>query len=97
MKPRWLSPEILRRRVRWSAPLALLALAPKCFLCVASYAGLGALLGLGGPELCGAPAGSPGSWASSLAPLGAALAGVAVFAAIRRRHALRLERQLDTR
>ena len=33
--------------------MALLALAPKCLLCVAAYAGLGAALGLGGPELCG--------------------------------------------
>jgi hypothetical protein len=36
---------------------ALLALAPKCLLCAAAYVGLGAALGLGGPEICGASAG----------------------------------------
>jgi hypothetical protein len=65
------------RAVRWLAPAALLALAPKCLVCVLAYAGLGAALGLGGPEICGASAGSPGSWAASLAWLGgAAAAGV---------------------
>ncbi|HEY0864628.1 MAG TPA: hypothetical protein VGD97_11030 [Lacunisphaera sp.] len=44
--------EILRG---WLLPAALLAVAPKCLLCVLAYAGLGAALGLGGPELCGAP------------------------------------------
>ena len=82
MKPRWQWPEMLRRPIRWSAPLALLALAPKCLLCLAGYVGLGAALGLGGPELCGAPAGgSPCAWASSLALVGVAL-GV-VGAAVR--------------
>ena len=76
--------------VRWLWPTALLALTPKCLLCLAAYAGLGAALGLGGPEMCGAPAGSPGSWTSSLAWPGVALAGVAVFAAIRRRRARRV-------
>lgn len=45
----------LSRAVRWLLPAALLALAPKCVLCLAAYAGLAAALGLGGPELCGAP------------------------------------------
>ena len=71
--------------MRWSAPLALLAVAPKCLLCLAGYAGLGAALGLGGPELCGAPAGEPGAWVPLLALLGAGLAGFAVLMAIRRR------------
>lgn len=64
--------EFFRRAVRWILPTALLALAPKCLLCVLAYAGLGAVLGLGGPEICGAAAGSPGSWASTFAWLGVA-------------------------
>jgi hypothetical protein len=63
---------IFRRAVGWFLPTALFALMPKCLLCMVAYAGLGAALGLGGPEICGASAGSPGSWASSLAWLGAA-------------------------
>lgn len=61
------------RAVRWLLPTALFALTPKCLLCVAAYAGLGAALGLGGPEICGASAGSRDSWASSLAWLGVAV------------------------
>ena len=64
--------EFSRRAARWFVPAALLALAPKCLLCVLTYAGLGAALRLGGPEICGVSAGSPGSWASSLAWLGVA-------------------------
>jgi hypothetical protein len=70
MPPR--STEFCRRTVRWLLPATLLALTPKCFLCVLAYAGLGAALGLGGPEICGASAGSPASWVSSLAGLGVA-------------------------
>ena len=66
------------RVVRWLLPTALLALTPKCLLCMAAYAGLGTALGLGGPEICGAPAGSPGSWASSPAWLGVAI-GLGTF------------------
>lgn len=65
--------DFFRRAIRWFLPTALVALVPKCLLCVAAYAGLGAALGLGGPEICGASVGSPTSWASSLAWL--ALAG----------------------
>ena len=61
-----------RRAVRWFLPTALFALTPKCILCVVAYVGLGAALGLGRSEICGASAGSPGSWASSLAWLGVA-------------------------
>jgi hypothetical protein len=50
------------RAVRWLLPAALLALAPKCLLCLAAYAGLGTALGLGGGELCGAPASAMESW-----------------------------------
>ncbi len=47
--------ERARRLRRWLVPAALLALVPKCVLCVLAYTGLGVALGLGGPELCGAP------------------------------------------
>jgi hypothetical protein len=43
------------RRLPRLAALALLLFAPKCLVCAATYAGLGTALGLGGPELCGAP------------------------------------------
>lgn len=59
-------PSSLRRAVRWLVPAAALALAPKCLLCVLVYAGLASTLGLGGRELCGAPAG-PAPLASDLA------------------------------
>jgi hypothetical protein len=54
--------DLRRGAWRWLAPAALLALAPKCLLCVLAYAGLGAALGLGGPEICGAPAAAPAGW-----------------------------------
>ena len=56
----------LSRAVRWLLPAALFALAPKCLLCVLAYAGLGAALGLGGREMCGAPADVPEVWMSWL-------------------------------
>jgi len=62
----------LSRAARWFLPAALLALAPKCLVCVAVYAGLGASLGLGGPEICGARADSPATLAFSLVWLGLA-------------------------
>jgi hypothetical protein len=46
--------EFFRRVGRWAGAAALVTLMPKCLLCVLGYAGLGAALGLGGPELCGA-------------------------------------------
>jgi hypothetical protein len=52
----------------------LFALIPKCLLCLAAYAGLGAVLGRSGPEICGGPAGSPGSWLFSLALPGGTMA-----------------------
>ena len=39
---------------RGLASLALLAVAPKCALCLISWLGLAAALGLAGPEICGA-------------------------------------------
>lgn len=68
----FLPPSRMSRAVGWLLPAALLALVPKCLLCVIAYAGLGAAFGLGGPEICGASDDSPGSWASSLAWLGGA-------------------------
>ena len=59
-----------RWAARWLLPAALLALTPKCVLCVLAYVGLGTALGLGGPELCGASPESPDSWATLLAWLG---------------------------
>lgn len=44
---------ILRRPWRALVALTLLVVAPKCVLCLAAYIGLGAALGLGGPEFCG--------------------------------------------
>ncbi len=71
--PRWL-PDFRRRSALWLTASALLALTPKCLLCLLAYAGLGAALGLGGPEMCGAPATSTGSWTAALAPVGVTLA-----------------------
>lgn len=66
---------VVRRTVRWLAPAALLALVPKCLLCVLAYAGLGTALGLGGPERCGAPPPAATAWPTALAAVGA-LAGL---------------------
>ena len=77
--------EFFRRAVRWLFPAAVLALTPKCLVCLLAYAGLGAALGLGGPELCGA-SGTPDLWAPPLVWLGAAigLATLGFFAGCRR-------------
>jgi len=63
----------------------MLVLAPKCSLCVLGYAGLGAALGLGGPEVCGAPAETTGHQAMGLAAAGAAL-GLFAFRFLGRNH-----------
>ena len=75
----------LLRTALWLLPAAL-AFAPKCLLCVLAYAGLGAALGLGGREWCGAPAaGSSAVGATSLAWLGvASILGMVGFLANRR-------------
>ena len=65
----------VRRRSRWRRwliPAALLAATPKCVLCLLAYAGLGAALGLGGPELCGASNDASSHWATWLLVSGAA-------------------------
>ena len=53
---------MLRRPIRPLAATALLALVPKCGMCVLAYAGLGAWLGLRGPEICGAAGPPPHAW-----------------------------------
>jgi hypothetical protein len=53
MRPRPV--ELLRWTRCWLVPAALVAMTPKCVLCLAAYAGIGIALGLGEPELCGAP------------------------------------------
>jgi MYXO-CTERM domain-containing protein len=52
--------DCLRWARGWLVPVALLAIAPKCVVCLIAYAGIGTALGLGGPELCGAP--EPTDW-----------------------------------
>src|ERR1035438_2592901 len=68
---RWLT-EILRRPIRPLAAVAFLTLEPKCVVCALAYAGIGAVLGLCGPKICGVTVGSRGSWAPSLAVFGVA-------------------------
>jgi len=48
-------------RFRWLVVGGSVALAPKCLLCLAAYAGAGAALGLGGREICGAPSDAIGA------------------------------------
>ncbi|HUG09477.1 MAG TPA: hypothetical protein VMM36_00600 [Opitutaceae bacterium] len=75
-------PENFRRRFprarSWWIPAALLALTPKCIACVLGYASLGAMLGLGGPELCGATGGASENWDAWL-PLFGLVGAVGVF------------------
>ena len=63
----------VRRPLRWLGPAALLALMPKCMGCVLAYAGIGAVLGLSGPEFCDPTAGAPGWWAPAFASFSLAL------------------------
>jgi len=85
-------PKFSRRAVRWLWPAALLALTPKCLLCVLAYAGLGAALGAGGPEICGGSAESLATWATVLAWLGLALGlgAIGSLASYRRRYEVSL-------
>jgi hypothetical protein len=75
--------DILRRPASWLATGALVALAPKCLLCVVAYAGLGAVFGLGGPEICGASSDIVDSWTAWL-PLSGVVLGASGFLTIRR-------------
>jgi len=75
--------KVLRLSLRSLAPAALLALAPKCVLCVLAYAGIGAALGIRVPEICGEATGPRGPWAPSLAAFGVALGIAIVLAGLR--------------
>ena len=69
---------------RWLVPLGVFALLPKCLLCVLTYLGLAAALGLGGPEICGAAAG-PASWPAMFTWAAAAAGGAILgYAAAKR-------------
>lgn len=76
----------VRRGVRWLLPAALLALTPKCILCLLGYAGLGAAIGLGGPEFCGASPDTTGAWMSSLVLVCVVFGIVGIVAQFKRRH-----------
>jgi len=58
-----------QRTRAWLASATVLALAPKCVLCVVAYTGGGAALGSVGRELCGGVDATPG-WITALAWLG---------------------------
>lgn len=59
---------------RWVGPALLVALAPKCVLCLLGYVGFAASLGLAGPELCGAAGDARSfSWLGWTITLGTAL------------------------
>ncbi len=64
------------RVARSLAAAAFLGLAPKCVLCLAAYATVGAGLAAGGSELCGAAPGT-GQAGLSLLAAGGALVGLA--------------------
>lgn len=59
--------ESRRLRFRWLAFGAFFAIAPKCFLCLATYFGLGVALGLTGPEICGGVESVAAPWTTALA------------------------------
>jgi hypothetical protein len=71
--------EFSRRSARWLLPAALLALVPKCLLCVLAYTGLGVALGFGGPEICGASTSIVGGWTVWLSALGLAVFATGIF------------------
>ena len=65
--------EFVRRVFRWFSVAGIVALAPKCLLCLVAYSGAGAALGtaLGGLEICGASTDRPGNAIAWLTMLGA--------------------------
>jgi hypothetical protein len=71
----------------WPASGAALALAPKCLLCLAAYAGLGTAVGFGGPELCGAANPASATWLHWLPPVLGIGLGLGRLLALRRRQA----------
>jgi hypothetical protein len=82
-------PDTRKRAVRWLLPVSLLALLPKCALCVIAYLGLGTALGLTGSprvELCAASPQASATWSALLAWLGATgVAGAIVLVTVRAR------------
>lgn len=77
--------ETATRRLRWLALATCVVAAPKCLVCLLGYAGLGAALGLAGPELCGAPSGSATPWGLSLVAAAIASGGIGFFLILRSR------------
>jgi hypothetical protein len=77
--------EVVRSPARPLASVALVALVPKCLGCVLAYAGLGALLGLRGPQLCGASSDPRVPWLSASVSVGAAMGLAATVASLRQR------------
>ena len=82
--------ELPARRTRaglrvWLVPGVLLALTPKCFLCIAAYIAAGSALRLGSPEFCGGTTAI--HWTTWLFALGLALGTVGFFAHSRNRRA----------
>jgi hypothetical protein len=72
------TPRISRGAIRWLLPAALLALTPKCVMCVLAYIGAGATLGIGGPEWCSLEGDGSFPWMTMLAWAG----GTGVFAVL---------------
>ena len=68
----------------WLIPAALLALSPKCVLCLLAYAGIAGALSFGGPELCGATDNATGYWTMGLLVAGGTLGLVGIFGRWRR-------------
>ncbi len=75
--------KFLRRPGYSLGPVALLALVPKCGVCVLAYLGLGTILGLRGPEICGAPAGPADSWMTYRTAVALALGWIGLITALR--------------
>ncbi len=86
--------DFLHRWRRWLSGAALLALVPKCLLCLAAYAGLGAAIGLGGPELCGATDDASSAWVGVFATTGAILGIVLIAVRGRRRDSAHPQNQV---
>jgi hypothetical protein len=70
--------------------IAVLAVAPKCLLCFAAYAGVGATLvaRLGGREMCGVSAGLPDHLVVACLALFGVTAGVVAYRRRRSRRTL---------
>ncbi len=76
---------IFRHPFRLLGSAALLALVPKCGVCLLAYAGLGAALGLRVPEICGATTGFPVSKVLLLSVAGLGLVFASLSAILGRR------------